>query len=83
MVVGSISDAGECGDVVGERGRRGTRDRGLGHIGGDQLSGVWVGELNLPVGEVGRVVGPDDVEALSCVDSVAGSGLQDFNSWYR
>lgn len=80
MVVGSISDASERSDVVGERGRRGTRDRGLGHIGGDQLSGRWVGELDLPVGEVGGVVGPDDVEALGCVDGVAGGGLQDLNS---
>ena len=81
MVVGSVSDASEGSDVVGERRRRGTRDGGLGHIGGDQLSGRWVGELDLPVGEVGGVVGPDDVEALGCVDSVAGGGLQDFNSY--
>lgn len=80
MVVGSISDAGESSDMVGERRRCGTRDRGLGHIGGDQLSGVRVGELNLPVGEVGGVVCPDDVKALSCVDGVAGGGLQYFNS---
>jgi hypothetical protein len=80
VVVGPISDAGESSDVVGERGRRGTRDRGLSNIGGDQLSGCWVGELDLPVGEVGGVVGPDDIEALGGVDGVAGGGLQDFNS---
>lgn len=80
MVVSSIGDTSEGSDVVGERRRRGTRDGGLGHIGGDQLPGCWVGELDLPVGEVGGVVGPDDVEALGCVDGVAGGGFQDFNS---
>jgi hypothetical protein len=80
VVVVAGRDAREGRDVVGE-GRRGAGgERGLDHIGSQQRAGVGVGQLDFPVGEVGGVVAPDDVEALRGVDRGAGGGLEDVDS---
>lgn len=71
--VGAISDIrGLDGVCVG----RGLASGGAGglHIGGNELANT---QLDFPVSGVGRVVCPDNVEALAGIDSFAGSGLGD------
>lgn len=83
MVIVPAGHARKGRDMVGKGRCSAAADGGLHDIGGQQSAGVRVGQLNLPVGEVGGVVGPDDVEALGGVDGLAGGGLEDVDSLFN